>query len=128
MVVSHHASVPSSGRPPSEWCRHGSWPYSDQLQFGRLFKCNYTNTKLSSATLKSLLTFSSGVEREKATIAALLVTALMNYKTGRSPFLSEEILQNIWTSYQRNGTYTPMAGVKPWNAITIYTYLTGTMD
>ena len=65
---------------------------------------------------------------DKGKIAKLLSAAYLNVLSGRSPFLTQQILNNIWTEYQSKGTYTPMAGVTPWNAVMIVTYLTGTMD
>lgn len=70
----------------------------------------------------------SGVTGDKGKIAALLSAAYLNVLSGRSPFLTQQVLQNIWSEYQRTATYTPMAGVAPWNAVTIATYLSGTMD
>lgn len=71
---------------------------------------------------------SVGTSSDKTKIARLLSAAYLNVLSGRSPFLSQQILNNIWAEYQLKGTYTPMAGVTPWNAVTIVAYLTGTMD
>lgn len=128
IAVSHRVTLPSSGLPPSRWCGRQDGPCPTTAKFGSLFFCNSSNVKLRYTTLEALFSGKSGLSGEKITIATLVAAAYFNFKTGRSPFLSEEILRNIWNEYQRKGTYAPMAGVPPWNAMTIYTYLSGTMD
>ncbi len=80
------------------------------------------------ATLKEHCSGKFASSGDKGKIAQLLSAAYLNVLSGRSPFLTQQILNNIWSEYQSKQTYTPMAGVTPWKAVTIVTYLSGTMD
>ena len=128
LTVSHKVSAPSSGLPPSAWCTRSSWPCASTVRFGSVFSCSRVNATCANATLMAHCSGRSGVTGDKGKIAALLSAAYLNVLSGRSPFLTQQVLQNIWSEYQRTATYTPMAGVAPWNAVTIATYLSGTMD
>jgi hypothetical protein len=128
MQLSHTVTAPSSGLPPSTWCTRSSWPCNTSVRFGSVFNCNSSNTAIRNATLMAHCAGRAGTSGDKGKIAMLLSAAYLNVLSRRSPFLTQQTLNNIWTEYQSKGTYTPMAGVTPWNAVTIVTYLTGTMD
>ena len=128
IVLSHKTNAPSSGLPPSTWCRYSGWPCATSMRFGSVFSCNSSNYTCRNATLMSHCAGTSRVSGDKGKIAQLLSAAYLNVASGRSPFLTHQVLHNIWLEYQSKGTYTPMAGVTPWNAVMIATYLSGTMD
>lgn len=128
LTVSHTATVPSSGLPPEAWCSRGSWPCQQSVTFGSVFKCNSSNWNMKYATLLQHCSGKFASSGDMGKIAKLLSAGYLNYLSDRSPFLKPEILMNIWAEYQSKRTYTPMAGVTPWNAVTIVAYLSGTMD
>jgi hypothetical protein len=127
MKVSNAPTTPSSGRPPRYWASGYGWPCGTHLQFGQVFSCRDKTGTIATSTLLQHCagyTFSS----PKARIAQLLVAAHLNVLTDKSPFLKLTNLQAIWNEYESTGQYVPMAGVTPWNAGDIVTYLSGTMD
>lgn len=129
LTVSHKVNLPSSGLPPLTWGTHSGWPCSTTLLFGKVFSCKKASSATcANATLMAHCSGKAGVTGDKGKIAALLSAAYLNVLSKRSPFLNQQILQNIWSEYELTGKYTPMAGVTPWNAVTIVTYLSGTMD
>jgi len=128
LTVSHTVKAPSSGLPPEAWCSRGSWPCQTSVRFGSVFNCNSSNLNMKYATLMQHCSGKFASSGDKGKIAKLLSAAYLNVLSGRSPFLTQQILNNIWTEYQSRQTYTPMAGVTPWNAVTIAAYLSGTMD
>lgn len=128
LTVSHTVKAPSSGLPPDQWCNRNSWPCQTSVKFGSVFSCNSANRNMKYATLMEHCSNKFSSSGDKAKIARLLSAAYLNVLSGRSPFLTQQVLNNIWTEYQSKQTYTPMAGVTPWNAVTIVAYLSGTMD
>lgn len=129
LTVSHKENLPSRGVPPSSWSTRSDWPCLTTQLFGKVFTCKKASSATcAKATLMAHCSGKSGVTGDMGKIAALLTAAYLNVSSGRSPFLSVPILQNIWNEYELTGRYTPMAGVTPWNAVTIATYLSGTMD
>jgi hypothetical protein len=127
LTVSHTVKPPSSGLPPSTWYSYGSSRCAQGLAFGSVFRCNWTSLSLKYETLHSVCGHQTKATGDKAKIAALLAAAYLNVSSGLSPFLTREILHNIWLEFQRSGTYSPTGGVT-WNAVTIAAYLSGTMD
>lgn len=128
ITLSHRPDAYSNGKPPEQWCGDGGWPCAPTQTFGNVFSCNRHNSACGTATLKSHCAGTAGITGDKAKICQLLSAAYLNVQSGLSPFLTQASLQAIWSEYQSRGTYTPMAGVTPWNAVTIVAYLTGTMD
>ena len=128
LAVSNTVKAPSAGLPPDQWCSRSSWPCQSTVKFGSVFSCNASSYAMKYATLMEHCSNKFSSSGDKGKIAKLLSAAYLNVLSGRSPFLTQQILNNIWTEYQSKGTYTPMAGVTPWNAVTIVTYLSGTMD
>lgn len=128
ITLSQRPGPASSGKPPEQWCGGSGWPCGQDVTFGQVFSCNRHNSTCGAATLHSHCAGTVGISGDKAKICQLLSAAYLNVKAGLSPFLTQASLQAIWTEYQSRGTYTPMAGVAPWNAVTIVAYLTGTMD
>lgn len=128
LVLSNTVKAHSAGMPPQNWSTSRSWPCQTSVRFGSVFNCNWSNQTMKNATLMEHCSGKFASSGDKGKIARLLSAAYLNVLSGRSPFLTQQILNNIWTEYQSKQTYTPMAGVTPWNAVTIVTYLTGTMD
>lgn len=69
----------------------------------------------------------STVNSEKNKIAQLCAAAMLNVRAGYSTFLTEGNVQDIWREYDSHGIYKPNA-TQEWNAFSIASYLTGTMD
>jgi len=126
--LSHIPDGYSVGIPPAKWCGGISWPCSTSKTFGQVFRCSTANKTCGDGTLMNHCSGAVKITGDKKKIATLLSAAYLNVMSGRSPFLKVENLQAIWWDYQANGTYTPSAGVKAWNAVTIVQYLSGTMD
>jgi hypothetical protein len=128
MKVSKAPTTPSNGLPPDRWAGGSGWPCATNIQFGHVFSCSRTNSTLGEKTLMVHCKGTTGLTGDKVKIAKLLTAAHLNVLSGRSPFLTLPALQAVWNEFQSKGQYTPMAGVTPWNAADIVTYLTGTMD
>lgn len=128
ITLSHRPAAYSNGKPPEQWCSESRWPCNQALTFGSVFSCNGQNSACSTATLKAHCAGTAGVAGDLGKICQLLSAAYLNVEQGLSPFLTQASLQAIWTEYQSHQTYTPMAGVTPWNSVTIVAYLAGTMD
>lgn len=126
--LSHIPDGYSVGIPPNKWSPGSGWPCSTTKTFGQVFSCTNANATCRDGTLKAHCGGTVKVTGDKQKICQLLSAAYLNVLSGRSPFLTQASLQAIWSEYQSKGTYTPMAGVKAWNAVTIVAYLTGTMD
>lgn len=123
-------AVVSAGWPPSRWYANlGTWKTT---KFGTAFSC--ANTEISNATAEMLLSLYKDnstpavTVTESSKLAMWLVAAYLNVQYQKSTFLTVEILQGIWNEFQRNKSYTPTAGVKPWTYADIIVYLSGTMD
>lgn len=122
-----------AGRSPTLWYKNlGSWKTT---QFKSAFTC--TDTEIGNATAEMLLSLCTSppygkkpavTVSQSSTLAMWLVAAYLNVQYGYSPFLKIETLQGIWREFQLHKTYTPTAGVTPWNYADIIVYLSGTMD
>lgn len=134
--------VTCAGLPPSSWypiadsaCKAGgssnAWATA---RFGSYFTCTGTYAAVGDATALKLLSLSQAsrsqlmASSEPALLAMWLTAAMLNLQTGRSSFLTEEILHNIWNGYTSKKGYTPAAAVKAWFYSDMVIYLSGTMD
>lgn len=129
---SYHGAGPvSTGHTPETWCSSSNWPSpcaADRL-FGADFscksssyrKCTYDNI-LHSKTSDGKIS-----NTDKTKVARLCAAAMLNVRAGYSTFLTEDIVRTIWNEYDANAYYKPNAS-QQWNAVSIVSYLTGTMD
>jgi hypothetical protein len=65
----------------------------------------------------------NGVDRD---VAMHVMATLLNIRSRKIGFLTENQLLGIWNSYAKDGTYTPSVGVT-WNGAKIVEYLKSTM-
>jgi hypothetical protein len=132
-VVSNkpNSQVTCAGWPPSTWYRNmGTWKTTT---FNSAFTCTTMTQAIGAATAEKLLSqcvrgTPAFAPQRSSMLAMWLVAAYLNVKHEKSSFLTVEILQNIWREFNRSGTYTPTAGVTPWQYADIIVYLSGTMD
>jgi hypothetical protein len=128
MKVSHAPNNHSAGLPPRYWAAGYGWPCGTHIEFGRVFSCRDGKGTIATSTLQEHCAGRATFVSNKAKIAQLLAAAYLNVLSERSPFLKVQNLQAIWNEYELTSHYKPMAGVTPWNAADIVTYLSGTMD
>ena len=60
-------------------------------------------------------------------VAMHIMATLLNVRSGRISFLTENQVRAIWFSYSQSGTYQPSAGIT-WNGTQIVDYLKKTMS
>ncbi|HEU4373003.1 MAG TPA: hypothetical protein VFS02_05915 [Telluria sp.] len=60
-------------------------------------------------------------------VAMHIMATLLNVRSGRIGFLTENQVRAIWVSYSQTGTYQPSAGIT-WNGAQIVDYLKKTMS
>lgn len=131
-VVSNNPNtrVNCEGWSPARWCRNlGTWRTT---QFNTAFTCP-RGSAIGNATaetlLKQCMSQTAAFQPEQSSLLAMwLVAAYLNVKYGKSSFLTLPILQSIWREFELTKTYTPTAGVTPWQFADIVVYLSGTMD
>lgn len=128
--TSHHvgARLACSGRSPGYWQYH-SWPNPYEanrktLKFGNLFPCG-SDTVYPNALVQTLC---SPQKYDTANIGRHFVATYFNIQAGMINFLDIPTLQRMWYEYITTKQYVPTAGVKPWDATRIVTYLKSIMS
>jgi hypothetical protein len=122
---SSHGTPPISlGRSPGYWKNHtGSWPMPTSTKFCNVFSCS-----MSSVYNKyTLLQLETPQHDDVNNLGMHLVAALLNSRTGWTPFLTEETIRSMFTEWQSTGSFSPTATVH-WNAAQIVTYLKATQS
>lgn len=112
----------SQGKSPGYWKNHPSmWPMPEATKFRSVFKCSFESV-YREFTMMQLLT-PQGVDNNK--LGMHLVAALLNARMGWTPFLTEERIRSMFSEWQSNGYFSPMANVY-WNSAQIVEYLKST--
>lgn len=138
MSVRPVAGFQCEGLSPGYWMNH-SWPVSVRktVPFGSLFDCStgWHSADYKKATLGALInktaTFTDGAN-DIYEIGRHMVAAYLNIKSGRTSFLTEQALKNIWYEYMLTGggsagRYKVNATVS-WDGTQIVSYLKSTMS
>lgn len=142
----------STGLSPSRWCSNtASWPspycatnssgqsstsgtlgYSantlSPTQTATLFHSpttGFDGTVFGSHTLLSVLKEDAG-GAGYGTVGMYIAAALLNSASGRTPFLSQATVRQMWNDLLLQGYYEPTAGMH-WGATQIVSYLQSTM-
>ena len=78
-----------------------------------------------SHTLREVLQQKAG-GGSYATLGRYTVAAILNARSGRTPFLEESTIVRMWNDLMSQGHYEPLAGVQ-WGASEILDYFKATM-
>ncbi|MES2103889.1 MAG: hypothetical protein V4634_07695 [Pseudomonadota bacterium] len=113
----------SQGRSPGYWKNHKHWPINNTTLFSSIFGCA-PKSPYKDVTMMQLL---SHQDFDKDNLGMHLVAAYLNALMGWTPFLSPSAVVNIFTEWQLNGYFNPVANVN-WNGAQIVTYISGTQS
>lgn len=127
------------GRSTGFWREHPeAWPGAStapEVQFTAIFKTTARTQLLDPYTCMQVMTpqelkqtkgFAAVVDPDPDNVAMHIVATLLNVRSGRINFLTENQVLGIWNSYAAKGTYVPSVGVT-WNGYQIVQYLSKTM-
>lgn len=118
----HGQQSVSQGRSPGYWKNYPNiWPMPPTTEFSSIFKCT-AKSVYRGFTMLGLLT-PQNVDKDK--LGMHLVAALLNARMGWTPFLTEERIRSMFSEWQSNGYFSPMANVY-WNSAQIVEYLKST--
>lgn len=135
----HKLQVACVGRSPGFWKNHAeAWPSagtSTDAMFSAIFTTGtYRTTLLSPYSCMEVLDPKDikqkgvpVVDADPDNVAMHIVATLLNVRSGRISFLTENQVTGIWNSYATKGYYEPTAGVK-WYGDKIVEYLKKTMS
>lgn len=125
--------VPCQGLSAGFWKNHPeAWPSANtktDAKYGALFTTRtsrtaplrpYTCIEVCDPTVVA-----NGADPDN--VAMHIMATLLNVRSGRIGFLTENQVLAIWNSYAQNGTYQPTVGVT-WNGAQIVAYLKKTMS
>lgn len=138
----HELQVPCEGRSAGFWSSHlEAWPAaqtSPDTLFGAIFTTGtYRTTLLTPYTCMQVLQpqdvklakkggFAT-VDPDPDNVAMHIMATLLNVRSGRIGFLTENQVTGMWNSYAATGTYQPTVGVT-WDGAKIVEYLKQTMS
>ena len=117
----HDTGALCNGRSPDYWKQTASWPMSKKTKFAKMFGCN-AGSPFEQCTLAEMI---AGHEADTQKLCMYLTAALLNARSGWTPFLSEETIQAIYLEWRNKGYFTPTANVQ-WMAADIVNYLRAT--
>jgi len=117
----HGASALCNGRNAQYWSATSSWPVSKKTKFPKVFNAG-PGSALEQATLAEVV---AGHTADPDKVAMHLTTALLNSRSGWTPFLTEEMLQGMFLEWRTKGFYTPTVNVQ-WTGADIVNYLKAT--
>lgn len=128
---SHHTGqqLRCSGRLPIHWVKtYNSWPSPLQnmrstLKFGAMYDCT-SRPEYGDILVQKLLTLQPF---DTAAIGQHFAAAYLNVKANKTSYLDIDTLRNMWREYVMSTTFKPTAGVPPWGANAIVSYLKSTM-
>lgn len=78
-----------------------------------------------NATMLDVLRQNAGGDRYQR-LGSYVVAALLNAAAGRTPYLSEGMIRQVWNDVMARGYFEPTAGVR-WGPTEISAYLRATM-
>ena len=82
-------------------------------------------TVFANATMKAVLNGTGG-GGGYATVGAHVAAALLNAAAGKTPYLSQATIRQMWNDLLSKGYFEPTAGVR-WGATEVTAYLKTTM-
>ena len=94
-------------------------------KFSDVFQCSGHGSIYSGKTLMQVIWGNGGADPYQ--LGAHIASALLNAAKGLTPPLSVQDVKDIFNEWNRTGGYVPSAGLKPWDAAQIVTYLKTTM-
>jgi hypothetical protein len=129
--------VACQGLSPGYWKNHPeAWPAamtSTDTKYLALWSTGRTLSRMSSSSLSPYTCLQvldpeavvNGADPQN--VAMHIMATLLNVRSGRIGFLTENQVRDIWISYSNTGTYTPSAGIV-WDGTQIVDYLKKTMS
>jgi hypothetical protein len=128
----HNHSVPCVGVKPDHWCsNHYSWQgaYTNgdakyHLTFPTTSRCLQLNAYTCFEIVDPNKVPSA---HDPDRVAMHIMATLLNVRSKRIGFLTENQVRAIWNSYAATGTYQPTYSVS-WNGAQIVNYLKSTMS
>src|SRR5471030_2339332 len=108
----------SNGRRPEYWCGGAHWPIAPTTRFSQVFSCGFGTTLAGTIVPRA---------DDPQQLACYLTAALLNARSGRTPFLREETLQAMFLEWRSRGYFSPTATVQ-WGAAEIVQYLRATQS
>lgn len=117
----HDTGALCSGRSPLYWKMTSSWPISKRTPFTRMFSCG-AGSAFEGCTLAEMV---SGFDADPDRVGMHLTAALLNSRSGWTPFLSEELIQAMFLEWRTKGSFAPTVNVQ-WDSAEIVRYLKAT--
>jgi hypothetical protein len=133
--LSYHSEhlIACAGRSPGFWKNHPeAWPSAGTSTDTKYLALWNTSRVSKSAPLSPYTCMQVVTPQEVANgadpdnVAMHIMATLLNVRSGRIGFLTENQVRAIWVSYAATGTYQPSAGIT-WNGAQIVDYLKKTM-
>lgn len=128
----HNQSVACMGVSPGFWkTHHPEWKgalTNGSAKFSQTFSMTSRCAGLSDYTCFDIVDpeiVANGADPDN--VAMHIMATLLNVRSGRIGFLTENQVLAVWNSYALTGTYKPTAGVT-WNGWQIVNYLKSTMS
>lgn len=134
--LSRHSDhlVACAGLSPGFWKNHpAAWPGAQtnpDAKYLSLWNASRVSksSPLSPYSCRQVLNPQEVVNgADPDNVAMHVMATLLNVRSGRIGFLTENQVRAIWNSYAHTGTYQPTAGVT-WNGAQIVNYLKKTMS
>jgi hypothetical protein len=128
----HNGSLACDGCSPGYWkTHHSAWRGAGTngsskfyLTFPTTSRCQALNT-YTCFDIVDPTKVKNGDDPNN--VAMHIMATLLNVRSGKIGFLTENQVKGIWNSFAATGTYKPTAGVT-WNGAQIVNYLTSTMS
>jgi hypothetical protein len=128
----HNQAVACAGLSPGYWkTHHNAWrgAYTNgtslyKLTFPTTSRCSQLNV-YSCFDIVDPIKVTNGHDPDN--VAMHIMATLLNVRSKRIGFLTENQVLGIWNAYAATGTYKPTAGVT-WNGYQIVNYLKSTMS
>lgn len=111
----------SSARQPEYWQDATNWPVPPKTKFSHVFSCN-SGSPFVALTLGELI---ASHPSDTTRIGKYLSAAMLNSRSGWTPFLREDTIQAMYIEWRTKGYFSPTANVR-WGAADIVNYLRAT--
>jgi hypothetical protein len=128
----HNHDVPCAGLSPGFWkTHHEAWTgalTNGDAKFHQTFATTSRCAQMNAYTCFDIVdpdVVKNGDDPNN--VGMHIMATLLNVRSGRIGFMTENQVRAIWNSFASTGTYTPTAGVT-WNGTQIVGYLVSTMS